>query len=829
VTAFGIKSIKGLGGRARLIYFNRIFCTFVCCLSVTPLTCWPAEVIKAAAKAPQTETLVLKVRLNTEDKGDFFVSRTNDLDFLVKLEDLKTMGFKEPSGTVILLEGEPHLSLKSMRGVSFSFDDKVLALNITAEPGLLPSRSLDLQGQRRVRGTTTKGNSAFFNYALDYAKSDSNPASTIGFSGELGWRAGDYLFLSNANTVQGADGGRRLVRLMSSVTHDDMEDLRRIVIGDFFTPSRDLSSGVNLGGLSISKLYGLNPYLVQFPMQSVSGTVALPSDLEVYLDGQRIRTEKLNPGGFELNDILAYGGARSVRLVLRDSFGRVQEFNYSFYFSDQPLRKGLHEYSYNVGAMRRSYGMASNQYGPPAVAMFHRYGVSDALTLGLRAEAKRSFYNAGPLATVVLGSAGVANLALAGSSVDGRRGAAGSAAYNYQANDFGLGLAARRDWGEYATLGDPPTISTRRYEGSAVVTYNFRGFGALSLSHSARSSRPSRPADPTAPPSQLLNLTSPEYQGITTLSYSAPLVAGRASLTASLSRIKERESRNEVTLRLIVFLDKDYSVGTNYQGSKSGHTENIQFTKNQPIGEGLGYVLNADQTTDPTTRSWQSRSTLQYNAAAAIVRGEYGRSQGSAPAVNDYGLSVAGGVAYVDGTVGFGRPVTGSFGIVKVGELANVDVSVNGQPMGKTNASGKLFVPTLNDFFDNDVSIAPESVPIEYSIPATTRKVTPPLHGGMVIDFAVTKVQAFTGKLKYLQAAGAIKPVEFQEISISAAGKKQTFESGHGGEFYLENLKPGTYPATVEVEGKPCLFDIVIPKSDETFVELGDLMCRTSP
>lgn len=771
--------------------------------------------------------MILRVTLNTEDKGDIFIARTPSLDFLVKVEDLKTMGLKDPVGTVVLLEGEPHLSLKSMQGVSFAFDEKSLALNITAGPQLLLSRTLDLHTGQRSRGAISHNNSVFFNYALNSSRSDSVSGNGVGFAAELGWRFNDYLLLSDGSTTQAANGQRKFVRLMSSVTHDDRESLQRTVIGDFYTPSRELSSGVNLGGISISKLYGLNPYFTQFPMQSISGKVATPSDLEVYLDGQRIRSEKLKPGEFELRDLLAYGGSRNVQLLLRDAFGRVQEFSYSFYFSDQPLRQGLHEYSYNLGALRRDYGTESNHYGPVAFSIFHRYGVNDALTLGLRAEGTGGFYNAGPLATVVLGSAGVVSLALAGSSISDHRGAAGTASYNYQAKSWSLGLSLRRDWGDYATLGDPPAISNRKYEASVAASYYLPGRGTVSLSHSALSTRDAMPAF-SATPAQPFTVSPLGNRRVTALSYSVPLISGRASLQASLSRIKDSESRNEAFVGLIFFLDKDYSAAANYRGNKDRHTESLQFTKNQPIGEGLGYILSADRATSPTAESMQLNSSVQYNAPKAILRGEFGRRQDGGQNTNDYRVSVAGGLAYVDGQVALGRPVTESFGIVKVGELAGVAVAVNGQPIGKTDAQGKVFIPTLASYFDNDVSIAPESIPIEYSIPATVKKVSPSLRSGAVIDFGVTKIQAFTGKLTS-QQTGITKAVEFQEISFSVEGKVQTMRTGRGGEFYTENLKPGTYPAKVPLEGKSCLFDLTIPRSDELFVELGELVCRPSP
>jgi len=806
---------------------TRLVSAALCCFSAGLVHSQTAAPLNSPVRAAQAEAIVLRVTLNTEGRGDLFVWRTSDLDFLVKVEDLRLMGFKEPVGNLAVLDGEPHMSLKSMRGVGFAFDEKTLALNITAEPQLLPIQALGSQGAQRIRGVIPDNNSVFANYALNTSGGSSVIGTSLGFAGELGWRLGDYLLLSDGIVTQAASGQRQFVRLMSSATHDDRETLQRTVVGDFFTPSREFSSGVNLGGVSISKLYGIDPYFNKFPTQSVRGSAALPSDLEVYLDGQRIRSEKIKPGEFELRDILAYGGARNVQVVLRDAFGRVQQLNYSFYFSDQPLRQGLQEYSYNLGALRRDYGVASNHYGPLAFSMFHRYGLSDAVTLGLRAEGKRAVFNAVPTATVVLGSAGVVNMALAGSSLEGRRGAAGSASYNYQARSWSLGLSLRRDWGDYAALGDPPTISNRKYEGSLAASYYLPGLGSVSLSHSALLTRAGMVAS-AATPTQPFNVLPLDNRRITALSYSVPLVSGRVALTASLSHTTGKEKSSEAFVGLNFFLDRDYSAAASYRGGKDGRTEAVQFTRNQPIGEGMGYLLAADRATSATTSSTQFNSRIQYNAPAAILRAELDRRQESGQIANNYRVSVAGGLAYVAGEVALGRPVTGSFGIVKVGELPDVAVAVNGQPIGKTNSQGKVFVPTLTPYFDNDVSIAPESVPIEYSIPATLKKVSPNLRSGALIDFAVTKIQAFTGKLKSRQA-GAMTAVEFQEISFSAGGKIQKMQTGRGGEFYIENLKPGSYAATVLVEGKLCLFDLIIPQSDETFVELGELVCQSRP
>src|SRR6185369_2263410 len=62
------------------------------------------------------EQIITKIILNQEEKGDFFIDRTDTGDFLVKPSDLKSIGFREPAGTVTLIEGEPYISIRSMAG-----------------------------------------------------------------------------------------------------------------------------------------------------------------------------------------------------------------------------------------------------------------------------------------------------------------------------------------------------------------------------------------------------------------------------------------------------------------------------------------------------------------------------------------------------------------------------------------------------------------------------------------------------------------------------------------------------------------------------------------
>jgi len=57
-------------------------------------------------------------------------------------------------------------------------------------------------------------------------------------------------------------------------------------------------------------------------------------------------------------------------------------------------------------------------------------------------------------------------------------------------------------------------------------------------------------------------------------------------------------------------------------------------------------------------------------------------------------------------------------------------------------------------------------------------------------------------------------------------GKELSFPTGKGGEFYLENLRSGTYGATFEFEGRKCAVELKVPEAEETIVDLGGIACE---
>lgn len=795
-------------------------------------------VIKPLSGVEAAETIVLSILLNSEHKGEFFVDLTGDGDFFIKVEDLKSMGFRELPGKVIDISGDRYISLKSMPGVEFMFNERDITLVITASPELLPSITVDFTPKRLANVYYPKDNSAFLNYGVNYSKSDPSDVENFGASSQLGIRAGDFLFISDSSYTK-SEGNEDLARLMSNITYDRREDMQRVVIGDSFASSGDLGSSINIGGISFSKVYQINPYFIKSPTLDISGLISLPSEVEVYLNGMLIKREKLSPGEFDLKNISYYGGAGLVEIVIIDPFGKRQKISHPFYLTDLLLKKGLHEYSYSTGFMREDFGIDSNRYGDPALSAFHRFGVSDSLTIGLRGEATSGSYSLGPQLSYNSNNAGIFTVSLSNSGNDKEgTGFAASLNHIYYGKSINTKLLLKKFTRDYLVVATDPASEKTKYEAGAGVGYvDGKGFGSLSLDFT----------------------NTKTYQGIAkqgvAATYSRNLSDNlSAFVTVKNTDVSNQEMANEFFAGINYYMGGNINLSSSYQMSDDADVEMVQVQKSPPIGEGLGYRISS-QRTGPEAASYRLNPSLQYNSRYGIYEGEYRGDYSEDGTGEYYRISASGGIAFIGGAVGFSRPFYDSFGLVKVGDIEGVMVFQNNQEIGRTDPTGKMFIPNMASYYDNQITINDKNIPLNYYISKTSEYVSPPLRSGSCISFDATNIQAIVGDLN-IKEDGTVKPVEFHDVRMKADDMDILFPTGRGGEFYFENImpeeagddasnrkgcsyligerklpviKPGTYKASLDYAGRICSFDMVIPESDEMIINMGEVLCNIAP
>ncbi|MBI5875134.1 MAG: fimbria/pilus outer membrane usher protein [Deltaproteobacteria bacterium] len=85
-----------------------------------------------------------------------------------------------------------------------------------------------------------------------------------------------------------------------------------------------------------------------------------------------------------------------------------------------------------------------------------------------------------------------------------------------------------------------------------------------------------------------------------------------------------------------------------------------------------------------------------------------------------------------------------------------------------------------------------------------------------------------TGKVR-ISERGIEKPAREWHFSASTKDRVVGMQLDKDGEFYMENILPGKYAATITKDDKRCIFEMKIPDSAETNVNIGALVCAIKP
>jgi outer membrane usher protein len=128
----------------------------------------------------------------------------------------------------------------------------------------------------------------------------------------------------------------------------------------------------------------------------------------------------------------------------------------------------------------------------------------------------------------------------------------------------------------------------------------------------------------------------------------------------------------------------------------------------------------------------------------------------------------------------------------------------------------------------NNIGIDDRDVPIENSIEEKSRILVPYSHSGSVLVFKMPRTRSVSGSLRMMKD-GRSRPVEFALFSLDVGGVPIEVPTGRNGDFYFENVPAGTYRATMELAGRPCRFELIIPVSDESFLRLPDVPTCSIP
>ena len=747
--------------------------------------------------ADSQEYVVFRLILNGEDKGEFFCLLSPDRDVLMKRDDLARTGLKEGIGSDIRVDQESFVSLSSISDLDFTINERDVALEITVSPDLLREQSIEGTYRKSPRNAYRGTASGFLNYAGTYI--DESAGAYLDVSGELGISLGDY-FGRSTFAYQRTDDNDKALRLETSLTISDGENLRTATIGDFPALSGIVGSGTLLGGVNVSKNFSLDPYMLKGPSLDLTGTLDTPSDVEVYLDGVLVQRESLSPGHFVFHNVPATVGLGTAEVIINDAYGRERRIASPYYYTENLLKKGLHEYSYSLGFIRKDYGEKSFSYGKAAFLGFHNYGFANDLTLGYAAELSDNVINIGPAASFALSNAGTIDFAMGMSKSGGNCGLSGFLGYAFQSKHVNARMSLRSDSREYSHLGLGPSDDKAKLQLNAAIGFGLKSAGSLTVAYA------------------MSDMYLAENASQTLLAYSNTLTKA-STLFVSVSETRESERSYELRAGIHIYFGRTVSGNVSYTGREDADDKRVSVQKSLPPGTGYGFRADLENTRDDNN-AWGS---LQYQHDYGIYEVGYREHRDN----RRRWASVSGGVGYIDRSIFFSRPILDSFAKVKVGELEGVRTYFYGNEVGRTNRNGEVIVPNMHSFYENKIDIDIKDIPLNYSVSSLTQYLSPPFRSGSLVAFDVRKIQSIGGRI-YLLHDGREIPVESAVMQIETAGGTVQGLVGTEGEFYVENVPPGEHRAIIIAGEQKLQCTITIPDSDEMLLDTGNTVCEAA-
>lgn len=559
----------------------------------------------------------------------------------------------------------------------------------------------------------------------------------------------------------------RAVRLNTTYSYSDPDRLRTYSVGDVLSGALPYSRSLRIGGAQISTNFALRPDLITYPIPAVSGGAAVPSTIDVFVDGIRQLSTRVDAGPFTIPQLPVVSGAGQVSVTVRDATGRQTVQTSSFYLSSALLQPGLSSYSAEAGAIRSGFGLSGNDYGPMVVSATGRRGVTSHLTLEGHFEGAGRSASATGGATAAVGKLAIMTTALGISRSSSGMGSQAYFALERTTRIYHVGLSRLTTSSHFRDLGtlvgDLPPRRVLQANGGMI----FGRLGSLGLAYT-----------------DIVQRRSPRAFGANEIQMGLPLRTSLASATYS------RELLGRAYLHVTGYSDlrrHNHAISAGISFRFGGHgsvSAAYESATRQTVLEAGRPAIN------PGDFGWRAYATQGANTRALGEIHYRGSQAELALGVDTYrGMTAVqaaahGSVVMMGGSVFAATTITDGFAVVDTEGFGNVAVALNNRPVGKTGRSGKLLVPGLASYHPNTISIDPGDLPLDTRWERLDTRVSTTDRAGAVARFGVrTQHQAL---VTIALPDGRLLPIGSQ---VALQGSDTVTTSGYDGQVYFDNLQ----------------------------------------
>lgn len=735
------------------------------------------------------------VRINGKSVTDFTtVLRSDARHYLVKREVLESARLPVPSSPSRVVKGEEYFDLGEAARTKFKFDPVHQSLFIDVSPDQFERTVVDASFRHAYGGYRSSTG-----FLLNHELETDVIAGRSSFSGFLEPRVFSQLGVLSAQlALSNSAGVDTFRRLQTNFVREMPDRMTTLIVGDSVTRPDSWGRAVNFAGVRWTRNFGSRPDFFPYPLPGLAGQAAEASTIELYANNVRLMQKSIDAGPFSIANIPIATGSGDLRLVVTDVFGRQQIISAPYLSSTSLLRKGVSDFDYSAGILRWSFGGPLDSYHTAFLAGSHRYGITSALTLGLRGEVVGSTQAFGGGADFKLRPIGIFSAGLGGSHSANGMGGLGYAQVQSQSRTWGYSAGVQSALKSFRQLGFDEKSPSERLRLSASLTHSIDGNLSIGVGYIKTASYARTPADPNA-----------TFSG-TTGSFSVRL--GRfGAISTSTLYAPTLPQKISATMAWTIPIGHRTSVMAFSQVSGDGASGFVETGQSVPAGNGYGYRMRTalDQKNVDLGFDYQNR----YGTYTAETR------QGT---TGDYRFRERAGMVVMGSDIVPTRWQYDSFALVNVEGNKAVPVYSNNQETGKTDWRGLAVVP-LVPYDRNVIRLDDAGLPVELSMDLAERQVVTRPRSGVLVRFSAARNRGLVAVL-HQRNGQPVPPAS----DVSVAGSDRLYVVGYGGEVYLPEV---SLPAILKVSWTAGSCTAVVPKqvSTEPLPRIGPLLCEVKP
>lgn len=773
-----------------------------------------------AAKGDQTLMLLVFVNDHSIGKIGEFVLRDGAL--FARPEELRELGFRIPPRLSETKDGL--VALADLPNFSARLDRATQTLHVTAGldallPALLQAGVPAGKDYHVESGLGTTLNYDVIGTSVNGRQFGSGMFEAREFS-PFGVLSTDAL--AYTGSAPSTPNSETVIRLDSTYVYSDPESMRRYRAGDFITGALSWTRSIRMGGLQVNSDFSMRPDLITFPLPEVAGSVAVPSTVDVLVNGSRALSQQIQPGPFQVQQLPVVTGAGTVQMTVTNALGQQVTTELPFYASASLLAPGLQTYSAEAGLVRQNWGVVSNDYGSAAGSATYRRGLTSYLTLEGHAEASHGLFMGGAGGVFNVANLAVVNLALAGSGGGNHSGGQVSAGIQRTGQVFNFGtqaVVASSRFGDVAAINGDPTSQLALTANAGVSLGRFGSLGGAFTAIN-RNMQPSVSVV-SAPGLILPQQSAPlapsffvpvERSRMVTVSYSTQI--GDVALFATGFRDFADHESTGVFVGLTIPLGSRSSASVSAQREDDKSTGQVQATQTANTIGDWGYnVLGAVDHPD------HEFAQVSYMSPWALVFAGADRSGG----VTTMQAEARGAVSFVDGALFPSNRIDDAFAVVDTDGVEGIRVDRENRYMGTTDSSGRFLVPDLRSFDLNRISIDPLDAPVDAVVAQTVQEVRPLDRSGVVVHFPVKPSRG--ALVRIVDDAG--KPIPVGSVAtLKSSGAAAPV--GYDGEAYIVDLQAHNEVNVERRDGRRCSVTFDYKPIPGQIQAIGPLKCQAA-